>query len=86
MAEKNQTIVICMGSSCFSRGNKKLVHMIQDFLKENHLQDEVTLKGAHCMSHCDKGPVMKVNDEMIFNITEETLLDTLEEKLGLGTR
>lgn len=85
MAEKNQTIVICMGSSCFSRGNKKLVRIIQNFLKENHLQDEVTLKGAHCMSRCDKGPVMKVNDEAVYNITGETLLNTLEEKLGLSS-
>lgn len=86
MAEKNQTIVICMGSSCFSRGNKKLVRMIQDFLKENHLEDEVTLKGAHCMTQCDKGPIMKVNDELVYNITEETLLDSLEQRLGLGSR
>ncbi len=86
MAEKNQTIVICMGSSCFSRGNKKLVQMIQDYLKENHLEDEVILKGAHCMARCDKGPVMKVNDELVCNITEETLLDLLEQKLGLGSR
>ena len=86
MAEKNQTIVICMGSSCFSRGNKKLVRMIQDFLIENHFEDEVTLKGAHCMTQCDKGPIMKVNDELVYNITEETLLDSLEQRLGLGSR
>jgi NADH:ubiquinone oxidoreductase subunit E len=86
MTGKNQTIVICMGSSCFSRGNKKLVRMIQEFLKENHLEDEVTLKGAHCMAQCDKGPLMKVNDELVYNITEETLLDSLEQKLGIGSR
>lgn len=60
--------------------------MIQDYLKENHLEDEVILKGAHCMAQCDKGPVMKVNNELVYNITEETLLDSLEQKLGLSSR
>lgn len=81
MTEKPQTIVICMGSSCFSRGNKNLVRMIQDFLKEEKLEDEVTLKGAHCMSKCDKGPVMKINEEVIVNVTDENLSDLLAEKL-----
>ncbi|MFN2394451.1 MAG: (2Fe-2S) ferredoxin domain-containing protein [Bacteroidales bacterium] len=82
MTEKPQTIVICMGSSCFSRGNRNLVRMIQDFLKEQKLEDEVTLKGAHCMSECDKGPVMKINEEVIYNVNEESLTDLLVEKLS----
>jgi NADH:ubiquinone oxidoreductase subunit E len=55
--------------------------MIQDFLKEEKLEDEVTLKGAHCMSKCDKGPVMKINEEVIVNVTDENLTDLLAEKL-----
>ena len=81
MSEKSQTIVICMGSSCFSRGNKKLVKIIQDYLKEHKLEDEVILKGAHCMSNCDKGPVMQIDEEKIFHITEENLIDILSNKL-----
>lgn len=82
--EKSQNITICMGSSCFSRGNKKLVRMIQDFLKENRLEDEVLLKGAHCLNHCDKGPIMQINADTVYHVTEENLIETLQEKLGLN--
>ncbi|TVQ89045.1 MAG: (2Fe-2S) ferredoxin domain-containing protein [Bacteroidetes bacterium] len=81
MSEKPQNIVICMGSSCFSRGNKKLVKVIQDYLKEHKLEDEVILKGTHCMGHCDKGPVMQIDEEKIFHITDTNLIDILSNKL-----
>ena len=31
-------IVICMGSSCFARGNEENLRVIEDFLKSNNLQ------------------------------------------------
>ena len=32
---------ICLGSSCFSRGNKDVVMFIKDYLSINHLEDKV---------------------------------------------
>jgi NADH:ubiquinone oxidoreductase subunit E len=79
MAEYIRNITICMGSSCFSRGNKKTVAEIKEYLKENKLEDQITLKGDHCMGQCIHGPVLKINDEMVFHANDfdlETLIDS----------
>ena len=34
-------IVICMGSSCFARGNEVNLRIIEDFLRENGLEAEM---------------------------------------------
>ena len=70
-----------MGSSCFSRGNKKNVLTLQNFLKEKGITHKILLKGAHCMGECDKGPVVKVGEQVYYHINEERLeelLNTLE--------
>ncbi len=75
-------ITICMGSSCFSRGNRKMIHTIQDYLKVKKLENDVKLQGAHCVGRCDKGPVMKVNENTIYNVTAENLEETLDEQIN----
>lgn len=62
MLQQHSEITICMGSSCFSRGNKAMLQLIRDFLKENGLEDQVVFKGTHCMGQCESGPVLKIND------------------------
>lgn len=55
---------ICLGSSCFSRGNKDVVAFIKEYLKKNHLEDKVIFKGARCMGNCSKGPNMKIGEDI----------------------
>ncbi|MFW6351824.1 MAG: (2Fe-2S) ferredoxin domain-containing protein [Bacteroidota bacterium] len=81
MRENANTITICMGSSCFSRGNKYTLKNIQSYLKEKELENSVTLRGAHCLGKCDKGPVLIVNDEEIFHVEPEKVNNLLDEKL-----
>jgi NADH:ubiquinone oxidoreductase subunit E len=83
MSEKIKTITICMGSSCFSRGNKKTVSFLRNYLNEKKLEEIIMLKGAHCMGHCDKGPVIKIDDEFIYHINESDLEIILDKRLGL---
>lgn len=54
-------IVICMGSSCFSRGNKENYQRINQYLKLNKLESNVTFKGKHCISKCSEGPFVIIN-------------------------
>jgi NADH:ubiquinone oxidoreductase subunit E len=69
---------ICLGSSCFSRGNRDVVAFIRDYLKKNHLEDRVVFKGARCMNLCNNGPNLKINDKIIEGVTLhkiESILD-----------
>lgn len=77
---KEKTVIqICMGSSCFSRGNGKTLKIIQSYLKERNLEGDVVLKGNHCFGDCSKGPVVKINDILHENINQDNILFLLED-------
>lgn len=82
MALIRKEIRICMGSSCFSRGNKETLQVIQSYLKEHHLEREVVLKGNHCFDQCSEGPILKVGSSIYKHVTAETALEILENELG----
>ncbi len=79
---KRYELQICMGSSCFSRGNKELVLFVKDYLKKNHLDDRVILRGARCLGHCTNGPNMVINDRVIENVTLTDIEVLLDNELG----
>ena len=73
-----KTITICMGSSCFTRGNNGNLKIIQKYLSDNGIEVRVHLTGALCQEKCRKGPVIYLNDEIHTNVTESDLPDLLD--------
>ncbi|MFW5656081.1 MAG: NAD(P)H-dependent oxidoreductase subunit E [Bacteroidota bacterium] len=79
-------IVLCMGSSCFARGNKKLQFVIRDYLKTLPFKDDIEFKGYHCLGHCSCGPNIKINDKTVEGVNEENIIATLEKALSEFTK
>ncbi len=79
---KERVIHICLGSSCFSRGNKDVVAFIKEYLKKNHLEDKVIFKGARCMGKCSNGPNMRIGDKLKEGVTLSGLEEMLEKELS----
>lgn len=79
---KKKEIRICLGSSCFSRGNKQTLQIIQQYLKDHQLESDVILKGSHCFNNCNSGPFLKFGQTMYEHVTHETVLEILEKELG----
>lgn len=73
---------ICLGSSCFSRGNKEVVHFIREYLRKNHLEDRVIFKGVRCLGHCSNGPNLVINGKVIEGIGLVRAEKILEDELG----
>jgi NADH:ubiquinone oxidoreductase subunit E len=73
---------ICLGSSCFSRGNKDVVMFIREYLKKNHLDDRVIFKGSRCMGHCSNGPNLSINGEIIEKVTVSKIEAILEKEFA----
>ena len=76
---KRMELHICLGSSCFSRGNKEMVGQVKSYLEKNHLDEKVNFKGARCVGLCNEGPVIIINEKTIKGISSaviETLLDS----------
>jgi NADH:ubiquinone oxidoreductase subunit E len=62
------SITICMGSSCFSRGNSRNIEVVQDFLKTQSLPPSVELNGHLCEGHCKSGPNVTINGKMYHEV------------------
>ncbi len=73
-------ITICVGSSCFARGNEKNVQIAEDFLAERGLKDEVDvdLSGSLCSGNCAAGPIVIVNDKIYTKVDQGVMRDIME--------
>jgi NADH:ubiquinone oxidoreductase subunit E len=75
---------ICMGSSCFSRGNKALVTSLREAFAREGIENRVELKGFLCIDACDKGPCVTIDDERVLGLAAHDILlrvqDILKEK------
>ncbi|MCW3804085.1 (2Fe-2S) ferredoxin domain-containing protein [Plebeiibacterium marinum] len=75
--QNEHSITICMGSSCFSRGNKEVLAIVKKFLAEHDLEKSVFFKGELCTGNCEKGPVLKVDDEEFNSVNPDKVYDIL---------
>lgn len=78
---KSYEIEICLGSSCFSRGNREVVQVIRDYLRKNHLDDKVVFRGARCMNRCSEGPFLIINGKTFIQTTLTDIEKILEKEL-----
>lgn len=71
-----------MGSSCFSRGNRYTLQVVQKYLKDHHLERDVILKGDHCFGHCSRGPILRVDSRVYEEVNRDNIIEILEKELG----
>ena len=74
-------MVICIGSSCFARGNAENVHITEEFLAKRGLSDEVDidLSGGLCTGNCADGPIVIVNDKVYRHVERGVMQDILNQ-------
>ena len=80
MAE-NITVEICMGSSCFARGNSENLQAIEAYLTENGLEDRVELIGHLCLGMCKEGPNLRIAGKDYSGIGPNCVVDVLKAEL-----
>ncbi len=64
-------ITVCIGSSCHIKGSRQVVEQLQYLISENNLKDRVELSGTFCMSKCQQGVCVTVDDRF-FSVSPET--------------
>jgi NADH:ubiquinone oxidoreductase subunit E len=64
-ANSRTTVTLCLGSSCFTRGNNDHLPLLQQALGEGGLAGRVHLKGSHCEGRCLNGPILRLGDEIL---------------------
>lgn len=78
---KRIEVIICLGSSCFARGNKVTLKAIMKFLDDHDLKDKVNFHGGHCFGHCAEGPNISINGKLYTGVDENGIIDILTNEL-----
>ena len=79
---EKRRISICLGSSCFARGNNANWAVVKEFLAERGLDAEVTFTGQLCENMCNKGPVIRIDDQVYEEVNLSLLHKILEEEFA----
>lgn len=73
-------IVICMGSSCFTRGNEENLRVIEEFITQHDCEDHIELSGKCCLGKCADGPNIVIDGQCFHKVNKGMLIDLLNEK------
>ncbi len=72
-------IKICMGSSCFARGNAENLEFLEKYIKENSIDAEVEVYGSRCENICEKGPNIIVDGTIYNDVNTEKIIEILRK-------
>ena len=71
-------IKVCLGSSCFVRGNNNTLEFIENYIKQNNKDASLELLGCRCTNACQEGPNIFVNDKKYAHPSQDELTRILE--------
>ena len=70
------TVFVCVGSSCHLKGSYEVIELLTKRVKEEHLENQIELKGTFCLGKCGvAGVSIKVEDEIITGVTTKNFDD-----------
>ena len=70
-------LVVCLGSSCFARGNAQNLAAIELHLASRGLETSVHLTGCLCQDECKLGPNLVLNGEHLHEMSPAKLREVL---------
>ena len=77
MRTTTKPITICMGSSCYARGNAENVELIQTWLRKRGLEASVELGGTLCEGRCREGPIVRIGQTIYTRVTPASVGDKI---------
>lgn len=73
---------VCVGSSCHIKGAPEIVGLLEKYLKDNGLENDVELTGNFCAGKCNRnGVTITVDDDVFTGITKETFGEFFRENI-----
>ncbi len=74
-------INVCFGTSCFIKGSQKILRGILDYINANSLKDKVNVSASFCFEACDRGPVIRVGEQVIEQCTIEKAKEAIKKEV-----
>jgi NADH:ubiquinone oxidoreductase subunit E len=72
-------VVVCLGSSCFARGNAENLAIIEEHVQSHGLKAAVRLTGRLCQDQCKQGPNLSIGGELYHGVTAARLRELLQQ-------
>lgn len=74
-------ISICVGSACHLRGAHGVLSAFSLLIDKYKVNAAVDIEGCFCQGMCTEGVVIKINDEIITNVSREKVYSIFAEKV-----
>lgn len=58
-------VEICVGSSCHLKGSYQVVEVIEKYINNYDLSEEIQLKGSFCLGHCTEGVSARIDGKVV---------------------
>jgi NADH:ubiquinone oxidoreductase subunit E len=81
MGDPTVEIVICLGSSCFARGNAENLDVTKKFIRAENSNAKVRLTARLCQDQCKEGPNVLINGTAHHQVTPAKMLQLLQQNL-----
>jgi len=75
-------VSVCVGTSCYLRGSQDLLRAIISRLREEGLDEQVDVKATFCFERCDRGPTVRVGDQVLERTDLEKVMAALAGELA----
>ena len=80
---KEVIISVCMGSSCFARGNNRNIDIIRNYIEGAGVNLGVMMiKGNLCQGNCSKGPNISIDGVFYSGVLPENVCDIIRLHVG----
>lgn len=70
---------VCVGSACHLKGSYNVINKLNNIIEERKLGDSIVVKAAFCLGNCTQGVSVRVNNEKIVSVRENTVEEFLDQ-------
>lgn len=67
------TITVCIGSSCHLKGSYDVVSRLETLIKENDLENKVSLQASFCSGNCTNAVCVKINNGDVISVNKDNV-------------
>ena len=77
--DESVEIVVCLGSSCFARGNSENLDLLKNHVNGQGSRATVRLTGCLCQDQCKRSPNLTVGGESYHEVNAATVSELLRQ-------
>jgi NADH:ubiquinone oxidoreductase subunit E len=74
-------IYVCMGSACYLKGSSHVVDILKKEIEREDFEAKIHLKGSFCIGPCNKGVVIKIDDEIFTHFSPENTISRFHKEI-----